>query len=123
MDWKDTLAGLNFPDPQSTEPSASCPTTPLDNPPSSRKEPQKEPRKPLLHIAFERRRGKPSTIIYGFQDDEATALADDDIAALASQLRKALGTGGSARGGEILLQGDCRQKAVDQLRGWGYKVK
>lgn len=72
-----------------------------------------------LNIAYEKkgRGGKPATIIYGFADD----AADEDIANLAATLKKKLGVGGAARGGEILLQGDWRDRAAQLLREMGYR--
>lgn len=71
-----------------------------------------------LHISVEKkgRGGKTATIIYDFNG------SDDELRKLGKELRHRLGTGGAARGGEILLQGDCRQKAIDVLRSLGYKV-
>lgn len=91
-DWRDALRGLmpDAPRPEADEPSAD--TAP------ARKE------KPKLHVALERkgRAGKTATIIYGFPE----SWSDEEIAGIASALKRCLGTGGSARGGEILIQGD-----------------
>lgn len=56
-----------------------------------------------LRVTLERkgRNGKTATIISGFD-----SLTDDRLRKIASDLKQALGTGGSARGGEILIQGD-----------------
>lgn len=75
-----------------------------------------------LDIFFEKkgRGGKKATIVAGFPD----GMEDDDIAALASRLKQKLGAGGSARGGEILIQGDRRadlKKALEEL-GWKVRV-
>lgn len=72
-----------------------------------------------LDIVFERkgRGGKTATIITGF------TLPDDDIDALAAELKKRLGTGGSARGGEILIQGDRRQDVLRLLTERGFKAR
>ncbi|MDE6611857.1 MAG: translation initiation factor [Muribaculaceae bacterium] len=72
-----------------------------------------------LDIVYERkgRAGKCATIITGFTID------DDSIEALASELKRRLGTGGSARGGEILVQGDRRQDVLAFLTGKGLKAR
>lgn len=74
---------------------------------------------PRLDIVLERkgRAGKSATIISGF------TIGDDEIAALASKLKSRLGTGGSARGGEILIQGDRRQDVLQFLKSQGYKAR
>jgi translation initiation factor SUI1 len=38
-------------------------------------------------------------------------------------MKRSLGTGGSARGGEILIQGDRRQDAFRFLTERGYKAR
>lgn len=74
---------------------------------------------PALLVSMERkgRGGKTATIISGFTMD------DGEVAEIASRLKSRLGTGGSARGGEILIQGDRREDVAAWLRGQGYKVK
>jgi len=78
--------------------------------------PSKQPR---LDIVLEKkgRAGKVATIITGF------TLEDDEINALASKMKSALGTGGSARGGEILIQGDRRNDVLKFLSLQGYKAR
>ena len=72
-----------------------------------------------LDIILERkgRAGKTATIISGFTID------DDAISDLASALKQRLGTGGSARGGEILMQGDRRKDVLKFLTDNGYKAR
>lgn len=72
-----------------------------------------------LDIVYERkgRAGKPATIITGFTVD------DDAVADLASDLKKRLGTGGSSRGGEILIQGDRRNDLLRLLTAKGLKAR
>lgn len=72
---------------------------------------------PVLVVQMERRRGKPATIVSGF--DPETDQAEN----IAARLKKTLATGGSARGGEILIQGDRRTDVGRLLRGMGYKVR
>lgn len=78
------------------------------------------PKKEKLQIVFERkgRAGKPATIICGFAD----STSDADIESLAREIKQRLGTGGSARGGEILIQGDRRTAVSEFLKAKGYKT-
>lgn len=62
------------------------------------------------------RGGKTATIVSGFTID------DDAVASVAAALKKRLATGGSARGGEILIQGDRRADVIDALRALGFKA-
>lgn len=70
-----------------------------------------------LTIAIEKkgRGGKTATIISGFTESH------DEITALAARLKSRLGTGGSARGGEILIQGDRREQVREFLTKAGYR--
>jgi len=68
-------------------------------------------------LRFEKRNGKPATIVSNFQGSEA-ALKD-----LAATLKKHCGTGGSAKDDEILIQGDVRLKIADYLTKQGHKVR
>lgn len=71
-----------------------------------------------VRLFYERkgRGGKEATII-------ETELTDADTAALAATLKRRLGTGGSARAGEILLQGDRRSALRPLLTSLGFTVK
>ncbi|MCI0650458.1 MAG: translation initiation factor [Planctomycetes bacterium] len=62
-------------------------------------------------------RGKIVTCIGVF------ALSRNDLAALASDLKSACGTGGTARDGFVRLQGDCRERARAWLVERGYGVQ
>ena len=75
--------------------------------------------KARLDVLLDRkgRKGKDATIVAGFTVD------DDAVAALAARLKQKLGTGGSARGGEILIQGDKRRQVAELLSAWGYKSR
>jgi translation initiation factor 1 len=63
------------------------------------------------------RAGKQVTLVKGFVG------SDDDIKALASLLKNKCGVGGSAKDGEIIIQGDFRDRITDILTQAGYKAK
>lgn len=81
--------------------------------------PETTVRHPRLDIILERkgRAGKTATIVTGFTVD------DDELSRLASAIKTKLGTGGSARGGEILIQGDRRNDVKRVLEQEGYKTR
>lgn len=62
------------------------------------------------------RKGKVATIVEGF------TLPDEQVEEIASELKRKIGTGGSARGGEILIQGDWTAKVSEILRSRGFKL-
>ena len=78
----------------------------------------KPPEKQRAVISFEKRKkGKVVTLIRNL------ALSDSDLKDLARTLKTACGTGGTARDGEIELQGDCRDRTKTWLQQNGYGLK
>lgn len=68
-----------------------------------------------LRLRLEKRNGKPTTVIAGFIGPDAA------LEALAKTLKTKAGTGGSAKEGLILIQGDVREKCIGWLKDWGAK--
>jgi translation initiation factor 1 len=64
----------------------------------------------------ERRYGKQMVVIEGFD-------AETELATLASELKSALGTGGTVKDGRIELQGDHEARVRDLLEEKGYAVE
>lgn len=112
MDWKETLGNLldsgELPPGEDNAVADKVTETPAKGGGKASR----------LHVLKERkgRAGKVATIIEGFEGDE------DELKELARLLKQRLGVGGSARGGEILIQGDLVEKVISLLKELGYKT-
>ena len=107
-DWKKRLGMVYSTNPdfvfeQNDEPQAVTPA----------------PEKQRLIVTIDRsgRAGKQVTLVKGFVG------TDEDLAALGKTLKVKCGVGGTAKDGEITIQGDLRDKVTALLNSMGYKAK
>jgi translation initiation factor 1 len=107
-DWKDRLgvvystnSDFNFNSNQESEPNTVLPG------------------KQNLRVIIDRkhRKGKAVTIVQGFVGKE------DDLKELAKLLKTKCGAGGSAKDGEIIIQGEIIEKVKEILIKEGYRIK
>lgn len=108
MDWKKRL-GVVY----STNPDFKYQTE------EAQEETTLPPSQQRLIVRIDRRgrAGKQVTLIEGFKG------SSDDLAALAKTLKVKCGVGGTAKDGEITIQGDLRDKVTALLTSMGYGAK
>ena len=78
-----------------------------------------EPSRQNLIVSIDRkgRAGKQVTLVEGFVGSA------EDLAELGRCLKVKCGVGGSAKDGEITIQGDFRDRVVSLLKDMGYRAK
>lgn len=69
-----------------------------------------------VYIDRRQRKGKAVTLVSGFVG------SDDALKALGKMLKTKCGVGGTAKDGEILIQGDFRDAVYELLLNSGYKL-
>lgn len=103
-DWKDRL-GMVY----STNPDFN-----FDSETEEQETPPKNQQKLRVNIEKNGRGGKTVTLVKGFVGTEA------DMKDLGKLLKTKCGVGGSTKEGEILIQGDFKEKIIAILKSEGY---
>ncbi len=75
------------------------------------------PEKHFLVFKFEKRRGKPVTLIGPFH------LRKEDTASVLKKIKKSLGSGGSFKEEFMEFQGDCKERLRELFTKEGFRFK
>lgn len=78
-----------------------------------------KPNQQNLKVSIDRkqRKGKAVTLVTGFIGSE------DDLKELGKEIKSKCGVGGSAKNGEIIVQGELREKVLEIIISKGYQAK
>lgn len=78
---------------------------------------QSGPTKSTLYVSLDRKKraGKPVTLVEGVEEEEAVDLG--------KELRQMCGVGGTVKEGLVMIQGDFRDRIINELRSRGFQVK
>lgn len=111
QDWK-AMLGAAF----NVDPDASVEDTAQE---AARATATEQQGKTMIDILLDKkgRNGKKATIVANL------TLDDENLKVLAAELKRHCGVGGSARGGEILIQGDKRNAVLNFLKEQGFKAR
>lgn len=111
-DWKAMLGKAFNIDPEMASQE-------FDNNEDAKPSPIEQQGRQMIDIILDKkgRNGKKATIVANLN------LDDEALKELAAALKRSCGVGGSARGGEILIQGDMRDKVRNYLVAQGYKAR
>lgn len=113
QDWKELLgATFNVEVPSQDESQDSANTIPSGDA-------LQQQGKQMVNVLLDKkgRNGKKVTLVTDL------LCSDDALKQLAGELKRHCGVGGSARGGEILIQGDFREKVLQFLKQKGFKAR
>ncbi len=108
-DWKARLGTVYSTNPDFKYETDAQPGAAATLPPVSQK----------LRVALDRRHraGKQVTVVADFVGSE------DDLKELGKMLRTKCGVGGTVKDGEVIIQGDFRDRVVELLIAAGYKAR